>query len=407
MPLGFTELPNLQLLKLGGNLDLRASCSQLLRGSWEKIQVLDFAYNKIHGRLPASIAKMSSLTYLDLFLNGVKKLLAGENHLVGHLPNWLGELKNLVELDLSSNSLEGPIPASLGNFQNLSELQLRANKLNGTLPDSLGQLSNLNFLDVSMNELSGVISEVHFSTPTKLDSLDLSENSFIFNVSSDWIPPFQLIYLYLGSCHLGSIPSNISKIMYFFSLSNNQMTVEIPNSIGKLKSVRVIDLSRNHFIGSIPSSIGNFSGLSALDLQNNNLSGEIPSSLSELHLLRTLHLRATGNIPPWVGEAFPHLRILGLRSNDFSGEIPPAISNLSSLQVLDLANDALNGKIPASFDNSLSGAIQASMSSITALSYLDVSNNNLSGVIPYTNQMATLMHLVMVETHVYVEVLSP
>ncbi|EEF44071.1 serine/threonine-protein kinase bri1, putative [Ricinus communis] len=470
IPLGFGDMQNLQSLKLQNNDNLTANCSQLLRGNWERIEVLDFALNKLHGELPASLGNMTFLTYFDLFVNAVEGeipssigklcnlqyldlsgnnltgslpedlegtencpskssfsnlqyLIASDNHLEGHLPGWLGQLKNLVELNLQWNSLQGPIPASFGNLQNLSELRLEANKLNGTLPDSLGQLSELTALDVSINELTGVISEVHFSRLSKLQLLLLSANSFVFNVSSNWIPPFQLWYLELGSCHLGPsfpawlrlqkelnylhlpnasisgfipdwfwdmsgnlsvlnmsfnnlegqlpnplniapsslldlssnhfhghiplpssgvhlldlsnndfsgpIPSNIGIIMpnlVFLALSNNQVSVEVPDSIGEMNSLQVLDLSRNKLTGSVPLSIGNCSLLSALDLQSNNLSGEVPRSLGQLTMLQTLHL-----------------------SNNRFSDIPEALSNLSALQVLDLAENNLNSTIPASF----------------------------------------------------------
>lgn len=62
IPLGFSELPNLQFLSLAMNGNLSASCSQLFQGSWKKIEVLSLATNKLHGKLPSSIGNMSSLT---------------------------------------------------------------------------------------------------------------------------------------------------------------------------------------------------------------------------------------------------------------------------------------------------------------------------------------------------------
>ncbi|XP_057991623.1 receptor-like protein EIX2 [Hevea brasiliensis] len=468
IPLSLSELPNLQYLSLGSN-NLSASCSQLFRGSWQKIEVLDFSFNNIRGKLPASIGNMSSLINFNLFDNSVDRgipssigklcylenfdlsinkltgslpevleethwglnsplpslmyLSLSNNHLVGNLPEWLSQLNNLVGLSLDYNLFHGPIPASLGNLQNLTGVNLSGNQLNGTLPDSFGQLSQLSALDVSLYNLIGSISEVHFSKLNKLKFLGLSSNSFFSNVSSNWVPPFQVQDLEVGSCHLGptfpawlrtqkevtsldisnasisdSIPnwfwdisSNLSLLnvsfnqlhgqlknpltvvpfadvdlssnflegptplstfeiellelsnnrfsgpipeklaqsmpnLVFLSLSGNQLTGDIPVSIGAMVSLVVLDLSGNSLSGSIPSSIGNCSFLNAMDLSFNKLSGEIPLSFSRLNQLRSLHL-----------------------SNNKFGEIPSTLSNLSSLQVLDLAKNNLAGSIPVTF----------------------------------------------------------
>ncbi|KAL2230429.1 UNVERIFIED_CONTAM: Receptor-like protein EIX2 [Sesamum indicum] len=519
IPLGFAELQNLEFLNLALNGNLSASSRSLFRGSWRSIKVLNLASNKVHGELPASIGDMVSLTDFELFDNDVEggipstigslcklvnldisgnkltgslpeflegtencgvdsplpslvNLRLSVNQMTGRLPDWLGQLKNLEELSLAGNFFEGPLPASLGSLQNLTDLSLAANRLNGTLPESIGQLQELVVLDVSSNYLSGIVAETHFSKLRKLKILSLSSNSFILNVSSDWLPPFRTRSLNMGSCQLGPsfpgwlrsqneimyldisnasisgpipawfwdltfnfsllnvsfnrlqgqlprsfqvtpfadldfssnlfegpvplpsvpvelldlsnnrfqgpIPQNISAAMpelIFLSLSGNQLTGEIPASIGNMSSIFVIDLSSNNLTGTIPTSIGKCSYLKVLDLGKNNLSGEIPDSIGQLNQLQSLHLndnlvagnlplslknlssletldlgnnKLEGTLPPWLGETLTSLRILSLRSNSFSRGIPSSLSNLTSLQVLDLAENSFSGRIPAS-----------------------------------------------------------
>ena len=175
VPFSLGELPNLWYVNLALNYNLTASCTQLFRGSWPKIEVLDLGSNKLHGKLLAAIGNMTSLTYLSLFDNKVEggypasvgKLcnlkfldVSGNNmtgylpeflegvdsceskspmpylqimrltnkKLVGRLPEWLGQLENLEELGLNYNQLDGPIPASLGRLQRLTEMGLGGNK---------------------------------------------------------------------------------------------------------------------------------------------------------------------------------------------------------------------------------------------------------------------------------------
>jgi EIX receptor 1/2 len=56
------------------------------------------------------------------------------------------------------------------------------------------------------------------------------------------------------------------------------LTSIIPQNIGKMKRLELLDLSRNQLSGVIPLSLTTLSFLSYLNLSNNNLSGRISSS---------------------------------------------------------------------------------------------------------------------------------
>jgi Leucine-rich repeat (LRR) protein len=118
IPLGFGELPNLQVLSLGMNGLLRGSCFKLFRKGWKKIESLDLSKNHLSGELPASIGKLCNLKYLDL----------SSNNLEGTLPESLEGIENCLSTS--------PLPS-------LHYLELSHNQLHGKLPDWLGQLANL------------------------------------------------------------------------------------------------------------------------------------------------------------------------------------------------------------------------------------------------------------------------
>ena len=83
----------------------------------------------------------------------VMRLRLADNGLHGALPEALGALSGLVELDLSANRLSGAIPGVLGALPRLTILHLGANALSGPLPASLGDLARLSDLDLGHNML--------------------------------------------------------------------------------------------------------------------------------------------------------------------------------------------------------------------------------------------------------------
>lgn len=137
---------------------------------------------------------------------------------------------------------------------------MNSNKLNGTLPDILGLLSELYEHDISDNELTVVISETHFLTLSKLKSLFLFTSSLIFDISSNWIPPFQIIELDKRSCHLG--PS-------------------FPIWLGSQKEIRVLKLSNCSISGDTANWFWDMSGsIYVLDVSSNDLAGSLPNPLN-------------------------------------------------------------------------------------------------------------------------------
>ena len=79
--------------------------------------------------------------------------------------------------------------------------------MNGAIPESLGQLSKLVSLQLDMNSWEGVITEAHLMNLTRLEYFKVATDknqSLIFNVTYDWVPPFRLKYLTLASCLIGS-----------------------------------------------------------------------------------------------------------------------------------------------------------------------------------------------------------
>ncbi|XP_058005345.1 receptor-like protein 53 [Hevea brasiliensis] len=88
--------------------------------------------------------------------------------------------------------------------------------------------------------------------------------------------------------------------------------------------ITAIDFSFKKFEGEIPDIIGNLQRLYLLNLSNNLLNGHIPSSLANLK----------------------ELECLGLSRNMLSGKLPPELSKLTFLSSFNVSYNQLEGPIP-------------------------------------------------------------
>ena len=249
--------------------------------NFTSLKILDLSDNNFNSNIPDWLFKIGhSVLYLNL----------SRCQLQGLIPDAFGNMTSLTSLDLSRNDLEGPIPLTLGLFEkesqlnkssSLSELYLSDNQLNGSLEQSLVQLSQLVALDVARNYLEGNITEAYLKNFSSLRVLDLSSNQLVLNVSSSWIPPFQLETIGLRPCLVGSkfpqwlrSQSNYSSI----DISDGKITDVVLDWFWNLSSrIKNMNLSFNDLKGNLPYFlIANPSFTTGIELQ---FLFELPASL--------------------------------------------------------------------------------------------------------------------------------
>ncbi|XP_059316162.1 receptor-like protein 15 [Lycium ferocissimum] len=93
-----------------------------------------------------------------------------------------------------------------------------------------------------------------------------------------------------------------------FDVSSNALTGKIPEKIGLLSGLPLLNLSHNNLSGVIPKSIGKMISLESLDLSYNQLTGEIPVTLTVLDFLQYLNL-SYNNLSGWI-PSNPHFGTL-------------------------------------------------------------------------------------------------
>uniref|UniRef100_A0A7N2MIF8 Uncharacterized protein n=1 Tax=Quercus lobata TaxID=97700 RepID=A0A7N2MIF8_QUELO len=385
--------------------------------SFASLKSLDLSENQLV-HVPKSLGNICTIRELNL----------GSNHLNGQLveliTNLSGCAKDSLEiLYLSENQITGSL-TNFAIFPSLKEIYLSVNKLNGTLPKSIGNLYKLEVLRVDSNFLEGVISESIFSNLSKLQILDLSNNSLSFEFSFDWVPPFQLNKIHLTPCNLGprfpnwiltqrnvsflkisdtkisdTIPAewlaDLPPTLKLLNLSNNHIYGRLPNVSPKRLNELAIDLSANSLEGPLPHfptnltilnlSKNQFSGsisslckingqlLAYLDLSHNRLSGRLPNCFMQWPELVILNLAGNhffGEVPSSLGLLYV-LNTLSLNNNNFSGNLPSSLRNCSSLIVMDMRNNRFSRNVPAWIGERL-----------PSLVFLSLHSNMFNGSIP-------------------------
>uniref|UniRef100_A0A672Z956 Leucine-rich repeats and calponin homology (CH) domain containing 3 n=1 Tax=Sphaeramia orbicularis TaxID=375764 RepID=A0A672Z956_9TELE len=132
--------------------------------------------------LPDSLLNLQALTYLNLSRNQLsvlppvvcslplKVLIACNNKLVS-LPEELGQLRHLTELDVSCNEIQ-TLPSQVGQLEALRDLNIRRNHL-VRLPPELSELPLVR-LDFSCNKVTSI--PVCYRRLTQLQTIVLDNN---------------------------------------------------------------------------------------------------------------------------------------------------------------------------------------------------------------------------------------
>jgi internalin A len=265
--------------------------------------------------------------------NSIKLHLIGLN--LRALPEWLGELSQLLSLKLSRNELTA-LPESLGQLNQLQNLDLRDNQLMA-LPNSLGQLGQLQNLNLDINKLTALPESL--GKLSQLDNLNLHRNQ-LTALPESLGQLNQLRSLDLSHNQLTALPQSLgqlSQLLTFF-LNDNQLTV-LPESFGRLNQLQNLNLSRNQ-LTTLPESLGQLNQLQNLNLSRNQLTA-IPESLAQLSQLLTLFLNDNQFtvLPESLGQ-LNQLRSLDLSRNQLTA-LPESLGQLGQLQSLNLSNNKL------------------------------------------------------------------
>ncbi|XP_001915067.1 leucine-rich repeat and calponin homology domain-containing protein 1 isoform X3 [Equus caballus] len=145
------------------------------------LEILNLYHNCIRV-IPEAIINLQMLTYLNLSRNQLSalpaclcglplKVLIASNNKLGSLPEEIGQLKQLMELDVSCNEITA-LPQQIGQLKSLRELNVRRNYLK-VLPQELVAVPLVKF-DFSCNKV--LVIPICFREMKQLQVLLLENN---------------------------------------------------------------------------------------------------------------------------------------------------------------------------------------------------------------------------------------
>ena len=270
----------------------------------------------------------------------VTGLTLEENGLSGSIPPDVGGLAKLTRLDLPDNRLSGSIPAELGRLANLRTLWLTRNELTGSIPPSLGDLADVYQMSIAGNQLSGTI-------PAELGGM------------------VNLEYAQLQGNNLtGTIPSelgNLAKLVELF-LGGNRLTGLIPEEFMELNHLAVLSFVGNPGLCA-PGTVRFVSWLQGIRQVEGPNCNE-----SDVKALESLYGEAGGSrwthsdgwldtpaLEAWYGviaDSLGRVRELDLTQNGLGGRLPASLGNLTSMIRLRIGNNPdLSGRLPRSLSS--------------------------------------------------------
>lgn len=196
------------------------------------LEILNLYHNCIRV-IPEAIINLQMLTYLNLSRNQLSalpaclcglplKVLIASNNKLGSLPEEIGQLKQLMELDVSCNEITA-LPQQIGQLKSLRELNVRRNYLK-VLPQELVDLPLVKF-DFSCNKV--LVIPICFREMKQLQVLLLENNPL-------QSPPAQICtkgkvhifkYLSIQACQIKATDS-----LYLHAMERPQLHQQVEDS---------------------------------------------------------------------------------------------------------------------------------------------------------------------------------
>lgn len=246
-------------------------------GKLPSLSALKLSYNRLTGEIP------------DSFRDSMLRILWLNNQdspgMTGPI-DLIGTMDQLMLLWLQGNSFSGPIPDTIGDLNDLKELNFNGNQLVGLIPQGLANL-DLSVLDLNNNKLMGPIPKFRAANAT------YSSNSFC--QPTPGVPCAPQVNALLDLLCGWNYPANLAP-----EWSGNDPCTGpwLGISCNPKGQITIVNLQNKNLTGTLSPSLANLDSLLEVHLKRNSLHGRVPANLTELRSLRLLDLSGNNFDPP-------------------------------------------------------------------------------------------------------------
>ena len=283
--------------------------------------------------LPAGIANLTSLVYLDVQFNPIKTF---DNHVLwsigshlevfslgsGAMTEWPQEFENLTQLNtlhmfdlpfeiipdsafgsfagtLKSlvivNSSLSSVPAAICDLRSMYDFQFihntNLNESGMIMPNCMTPLTNVTSAKFDGNDLTE-FPDVFQIFPS-LHSLYIVDNPNLTSINAGVIPNNSTITnLYLYNNDLHSVPAELKLLqgLRYLDIHGNKISILIETDVAGLHELLLLNLNDNPLFGIEISALQNLTKLLSLSLDNTDIT-EIPEAINGSVSLHTVSIK--------------------------------------------------------------------------------------------------------------------
>lgn len=304
--------------------------------------------NNLTGSLPDEIGNLKKCTYFNV----------KNNYLTGAIPDEVGGMSSLEQLLLSGRFNDAYPPTGSGLYSTKADEPALTNNFTGELPSSIGNLTNLVSIElVHINQfspgLTGTI-PLTLNNLVNLRYLILGRNSFTSIPDLSGMQSLELISLSANIALNGEpFPYWMSQVhtLKWFTFQGIEWAPGTVPDLSELKGLQRFSGMRGNFTGSIPSWLtdGTLPVINEIYLSWNDMSETLPEFGNVgLIAFTASGNNLTGSVPDSFWDNNPQIKNTNFGWNSLSGPIKSDgnLRHLNNIRNLRWADNEISGQWP-------------------------------------------------------------